>query len=164
MFIALNGFGRLQTGKTRQTRLGTDTANSRYRTANVLSNILHDVPAASKLQNHHCFGLADALGTASRSGTAVMQSAFALHQKTTHPLTGSRLAYILGSCRSIEAKPPLQNLLNQFHSTRKRQSGILMYVHSAELPEGLVGWRLQFLKLSPNEHEQPIATSQLGWG
>ena len=45
----------------------------------------------------------------------------------------------MSRCCSVRAKPAFCNVFDQFHSTCKRQSGILMNVHSAELLRELAG-------------------------
>jgi hypothetical protein len=52
---------------------------------------------------------------------------------TAQPLPGRRRRHPVHQRRPARAKPLLRNVLDQFHSTNVRQSGILMGVHSVGL-------------------------------
>ena len=69
----------------------------------------------------------------------VPQSRFTMREKPSYPLAYGRHAHRVRSSGSGKAHLSVNNVADHFQSTDKRESGILVDVHSAESLKG-VGW------------------------
>src|SRR6266568_4846672 len=98
---------------------------------------LREAPAAQLDDRQRLLGL-DPPRAAFRFGGAVSQTRFTLGEVSTQPFASARSGDAVHRCRGARRKTVMNDVANQFQSTDDGESGILVNVHSAELPERLV--------------------------
>ena len=94
------------------------------------------------------------------AGGPVLKAISPLGPETCDPLTGSRLGDSEGGGSISHGRPFLEHAAHQLFSTIRRQSGILVGVHSALLLGVGFFWKCQHSRSGPNG-QQPGCSSQL---
>ena len=133
MLVALHGFDRLQSAQRRQAGPCQYAAHGAGRDVQGLRDPSLGQAAPAQLHNAQRLARCDRARTAQRARAAVGQARLALEQETTQPLTGGRSADAVRGGRRARRQSMFNDVSHHLNSTRVRQSGILMSVHSAEL-------------------------------
>jgi len=139
IFIALDQWSGLQQGQAVQAQAAQNTTDGSGAEAGSNSNATTSPAPPPELDNllHQIgwCGLTQAMGTR----TAIVQASPSFAAKATHPLGCRFRADVERGCSRVQPQLLNQNFSDKCLSTPKRESGILVKVHSS-LPEKQIGF------------------------